>query len=257
MASEKTDHQHPVIPETMTPPAWVFHAEYKRVIAFVGYLTRVASSADEKAKIAIQALYQERDPEKYHKELDHVERQGATQVLRRRHRTLVLEMMLSRAADNFLAYITELLVMVFRCRPETLRSSETVRLDAILRHTTMPELIHELAERRVHQLSYQGMRELASYLSERLGFDLVQKPEDLEHAIWIIEARNIIVHNRGIVNELFLKRTSGRSVPIGESLQLDTDQIFDDLEFIARSVYGIDQRAVQKFNLSPVRDPSV
>jgi hypothetical protein len=99
------------------------------------------------------------------------------------------------------------------------------------------------------------MRDLSKYLSERIGFDLTRKPEDLERAVRIVEARNIIVHNRGIVNEIFLKRTSGWSAKIGEPLQLSTNQVFDDLEFISQTVYDIDARAVEKFGLSSVPKP--
>jgi hypothetical protein len=212
---------------------------------------------DQSARVAIRALYEQEDPERYRKELDQLDNYGPAYTLRKQHRTFVLEMMLSRAAENFLAYLTELLVMVFTCRPEMLRSSETVRLEAILKHPTMEELIHELAERRVLQLSYQGMRDVSKYLSDHIGFDLTKAPDDLDRAVRIIEARNLIVHNRGIVNEIFLRKTADLSAKIGEPLELSNDQIFDDLDFIAKTVYDVDVRAVQKFGLSPVPKPSL
>jgi hypothetical protein len=150
MANNSSDHKHATIPEFITPPAWVFSAEYVRLLGFIVYITNLATSTDERSRIAIRALYEDEDLQK---ELEKVDSHGAIHILRKKHRTLVFEMTLSRAAENFLAYVTELLVMVFKCRPEMLRSSETVRLDEILRHTSMAELIHELAERRVHQLS--------------------------------------------------------------------------------------------------------
>jgi hypothetical protein len=102
------------------------------------------------------------EPETYRAEIEAIEKEGALHALREHHRGMFLEMMLSRATENFLTYVTELLTLVFRTRPETLRTSETVRLDAILKHVNMEDLIHELAERRVNQLSYQGMRDLAT-----------------------------------------------------------------------------------------------
>lgn len=253
MADESThDHRHPPGPGIMTPPGWSFQREYERLFGFIFYITKLATSTDEKAKVAARALYESEDPEKYRETLENIEKHGATGALRKLHRTLLLEMMLCRAADNFLAYVAELLAVVFRTRPETLRSSESVRLDDVLKHASMEDLVHDLAERRVNQLSYQGMRDLSAYLSDRLGFELFPKPESLERAVRIIESRNIIVHNRGLVNELFLSRAPRASANVGEPLDLDTDLIFDDLEFIALSVYEMDARAVQKFNLSAV-----
>ncbi len=257
MADESThNHQHPRVPGAMTQPGWSFQHEHERLFAFVVYITQLATSMDEKAKVAARALYEEEEPEKYRETLENIEKHGATRALRKLHRTLLLEMMVRRVADNFLTYVTELLVVVFRARPETLRSSETVRLDAILKHATMEELVHGLAERKVSQLSYQGMRDLSAYLADRLGFELFTKPENLERAVRIIESRNLIVHNRGLVNDLFLSRVPSASAKIGEPLDLDTDQIFDDLEFIALSVYEVDDRAVQKFSLSAVAGTS-
>ena len=253
MANETAnDHQHPPVPEVMTLPGWNFQREYARLFAFVVYITKLAISTDEKAQVAARALYKTEDPEKYRASMENIEKHGATRALRKLHRSMLLEMMLSRAAENFLAYMTELLAVVFRARPETLRSSETVRLDTVLKHATMEELVHELAERRVNQLSYQGMRDLSAYLSDRLAFELFPKPEHLERAVRIVESRNLIVHNRGLVNELFLSRVPGVSAKVGERLDLDSNQIFDDLEFIALLVYEADARAIKKFKLSAV-----
>jgi hypothetical protein len=234
----------------MTPAGWTFQRESDRLLAFVLYITGLATSTDEKARIAVRALYEAKDPEKYRTNLEKIDKEGATQALRKRHRTMVLEMMLSRLAENFLVYVTELLTLVFRTRPETLRSSETVRLDAILKHGSMEDLVHDLAERRVNQLSYQGMRDLAAYLSERLGFELFSQSEHLERAIRIVESRNIIVHNRGRVSELFCSRVPNLPVVVGQPLELDTDQIFEDLEFLTLSVNDADTRAIRKFKLS-------
>lgn len=256
MAEDSTgEHENLRAPELMTQPGWSFQKEHERLFAFVIYVTHLATSTDEKAKVAARALYEQDDPDKYRETLENIEKHGATQVLRHWHGTLVLEMMLCRAADNFLVYITELLAVVFRTRPETLRSSETVRLDAILKHSTMEALVHDLAERRVNRLSYQGMRDLAEYLTDRLSFDLFPKPDDLERAVRIIESRNLIVHNRGIVNDVFLSRVPSTTANVGNPIGLNTDQIFDDFEFIALSVYQTDDRAVQKFSLSAIQRP--
>jgi hypothetical protein len=250
------DHKHPPIPEAMTPPGWSFQRENDRIVGFVFYITQLATLMDERTRVAVRALYESKDPEKCREALENVEKQGAVQALRKLHSRMILEMMLSRAVENFLAYVTELLTLVFRSRPETLRSSETVRLDAILQHGTMEELIRDLAERRVNQLSYQGMRDLAAYLSHRLGFELFSDPEHLERAIGIIECRNIIVHNRGRVNEVFRSRVPSVPAAVGDPLEIDTDQIFENLEFLALSVYDADARAVQKFTLSAVPGPT-
>jgi hypothetical protein len=110
---------------------------------------------------------------------------------------LMTEMALCRAVDNYLIYLTELLASIFRAKPESLRSGEEVKLDFVLAHPTRAGLIRAIIDRKVNQLSYQGMRDLNQFLSRKLGFELFQNKDALEHAILLVEIRNIIVHARG------------------------------------------------------------
>ena len=175
-----------------------------------------------------------------------------------RFHKVVSEMLLVRVIDNFLSYVSELLALVFISKPETLRSSETVKFEEILQHTTMQDLIKHLTERRVERLSYQGMRDLQKDLTERLGFDLFLSPEDLSHAVRLIEDRNLIVHNRGIVNRTYQKRTGDSTIPVGNPMKkISITHIGKETEFLARSVVSMDERAAAKFGLDRVdADPS-
>jgi hypothetical protein len=174
--------------------------------------------------------------------------QGILQLIR--FGRVVMEMLLVRATDNFLTYVSELLALVFTTRPETLKSTETVRLEEILQYSTMEDLVQHLAERRVERLSYQGMRDLQKDLADRLGFELFVSAESLSHAIRIIEVRNLIVHNRGIVHRLFQTRTGDSKVVVGSPVEVNMQNtMVDDLNFLANSVVEMDERAAVKFGL--------
>ena len=159
------------------------------------------------------------------------------------------ELILCRAVDGFLKYIADLMALVFVSRPETMKSAETVRLDFILENETMDDLIGALADKRVNDLAYKGMRELSSYLSDRLGLRLFDSPGDLERAAEIIEIRNLIVHNRGIINRTFLQKVSKPVGNLGELVTIEEDPMFDDLWILLESASRIDAAAVQKFGL--------
>lgn len=145
--------------------------------------------------------------------------------------------------------MAELLALVFRSRPETLKSSETVRLEFVLRHSKMDDLIESLAERRVERLAYQGMRDLAEDLRKSLGFDLFADDTSLTRAIGIVESRNLIVHNRAIVNKRHVSKVPEAAPELGTRLDLTFDSVSDDLDFLAESAYAIDERAVAKWDL--------
>lgn len=172
---------------------------------------------------------------------------GASQV--KKFARFVTDMILVRGTDNFLTYVAELLALIFTARPETLKSSETVKLEEILDYSTMSDLIQRLAERRVERLSYQGMRDLQKDLLEKLNFEIFVSQELLARAVRIIENRNLVVHNRGIVNRTFQAKTGDRSVALGSALNLSPRLVVNDLLFLGDSVIEMDERASAKFGL--------
>jgi hypothetical protein len=162
---------------------------------------------------------------------------------------LMTEMALSRAVDSYIAYLTELLSLIFRARPESLRSGEEVKLDFVLAHSTRAGLINALIDRKVNQLSYQGMRSLSQFLSRKLGFELFQSEESLERAVLLVEIRNLIVHARGIVNETFVQRVAKPPVPCGNRIRLTINDVKAHIAFLTDSVSDIESRAHDKFGI--------
>jgi hypothetical protein len=216
-------------PERLTSAAFAFLSEYQRICDFVFYVTHLATRSDESRRIANRALYEKEQFDRYREGEEEIKKRGAVMEMRTKHRTMVLEMMLSRGVENFLTYLSELLGMIFRARPETMRSSDTVILDAVLKHSSMDEFISYLAEKRVNQPSYQGMKDLVSYLSKSLSFTILPETKDLDNAIRIIECRNLIVHNRGVVNAIFCERVTGATTPIGKPLDLEYREVQNDI----------------------------
>jgi len=162
---------------------------------------------------------------------------------------LMTEMAFCRAVDSYLVYLTELLLLIFRARPESLRSGEEVKLDFVLAHSSRPALIQAIIERKVNQLSYQGMRDLGQFLSKRLGFDLFQDKVSLERAILLVEIRNLIVHGRGIVNDTFIKRVSEPPAPRGKQIRLTIHEVESHIRFLSESVSDIEARAHETFGI--------
>ena len=245
MAEEHT-HEHAQPPDPMTEPCSRFFRDYSQLMHFVGFIATLAQSMDE-----ISIILRDK-PEDLASEEGNVQDvgggAGAVKTLQSR-RKLLKQMMLCRAVDNYLAYVSEIMALIFTTKPETLKSEETIKLDVLLQHETMDDLISTLAERRVERLSYQGMGDLAAYLFERLGFSLFEQDDALERAVRIVEIRNLIVHNRAVVNRRFASRLPDSPAKLGETLEITAYGVLDDLEFLAQSCSEIDERAASKFDL--------
>jgi hypothetical protein len=162
---------------------------------------------------------------------------------------LLTEMALCRAVDSYLIYLSELLSLIFRARPESLRSSEEVKLEFVLAHRTRARLVRAIIDRKVNQLSYQGMRNLTQFFSKRLGLDLSPNPESLERMVLLVEMRNLFVHARGIVNDTFVQRVPKPPAPLGKQVRLTIAAVSSHVDFLSESVAEVEGRAHDKFGI--------
>ena len=183
----------------------------------------------------------------------------------RQELALFLEMALTRATDNFLFYLSELLTLAFKENPEMLkatlgqsgqgrgRQQEVVPLEDVLEYQTIDDLRQAIVERRVTNLSYRGMRSLAEYMDGQLGFAVFEHGDDLNRAVDIVERRNLIVHNRAVVNRHFLTKVPDPTrYQLGVALAFEVNAISDDLYFIANAARRIDARAATKWSLPTI-----
>lgn len=167
-------------------------------------------------------------------------------------RPLLQELVLSRGVDGYLTYVSELLSLVFRNRPETLRSKETVPLDFVLGFETINELQEAIAERKVERLAYRGMAELAEWVRDAMGFELVTDRKRLNDVKRLVERRNLIVHHRGVIDERYVRNCGEADGKVGEKLKL-REGAADAVLLLAEAVSDADSRAAEKWGLD--REP--
>lgn len=174
----------------------------------------------------------------------------------RRNEALICEMAACRVVDNYLIYVSDLLALIFTARPETLKSSEVVTLEFVLTNQTTPQLINAIVRRKVDKLSYQGMKELLDFCSKQLKFPLFKEQNDLIEAVHLVEIRNIIVHNRGLVNDSFLRRVKDSGLSKGLQIKLVWQEVLNYANFLSRSVANLEYDAGEKFGIPQPIDKS-
>lgn len=172
------------------------------------------------------------------------------------YENLIIEMILSRAIDGFLTYMADMLALIFTSKPETLKSNDTMKYDDILSYGSMEELVHEMAESRVRNLTYGGFEKLHGYFKEKLNFDLLGKDEDFDSISVIVAVRNLCVHKRGIIDKIFSDKVSkthfvedGKKPIVGKRIDLSRRAFYDSLGDIYTLASSIDDRASIKFSL--------
>jgi hypothetical protein len=163
--------------------------------------------------------------------------------------TLVAEMMLCRLVDRYLLYVIELLTSIYQTRPETLKCKRQVTWEEVLNHATMDDLVAFIIEEQIEDLSHKGLGPLVAEIAVRPGLDLFPDAADLRKATEIVETRNLIVHNRGIVNRIFKSRVPECTIPVGEPLPLTGSIVRQAILFMSHSSRLLDLTAREKFDL--------
>ena len=158
-------------------------------------------------------------------------------------------MLLCRSVDIFLTYLTELLGLIYKTRPEALRSNEKLSYEEILSCQNFDELVHVMIEERVDSLSYKGFSKLHNDIQEKLGLVLFETNVGFSKANLIVELRNVFVHNRGMISRRFQERVPNHPAQIGEQIIPVPVEMLGHSIFLLDSVMDIDARAIAKFGL--------
>ena len=162
------------------------------------------------------------------------------------YKAISYDLMHARIIDLFLNYLSELFALIYIARPEMLKSSAEMKVDEILEHSSMDELIESIAEKKVNDLAYLGFEKLNKTIESQMGESLVPDPDDYRKMILAIEFRNLFVHNRGIANKTYLNGVNDKSIVLGQKI---TSRKTDWLDTIAKIVLDIDSRFATKFGI--------
>jgi hypothetical protein len=125
---------------------------------------------------------------------------GSTAVLVEEYSDLVAELVLTRAVDDFLTYISHLMKLLFQRKPEILQTAVNVRLADILSLPDRDSVVQYAIDGYVRKLSYQSLSELYRDLKARTSFQLFTSETRLNAAMEAVAIRNVPVHNNGIVD---------------------------------------------------------
>lgn len=226
---------------------------YRQVNSFYHFVLHAVAQLDHSAELAHNVLVDTApDPEERRRlEDDWSKRKKAVDALREQ-RQFFLEVLLVRHVENYLNYLSALLFEIFTQRPETLRSSDNITVEEVLRHATVETIVRSVAERKVDSLSYSSFQDLAAFFKDRFSLVIANNAE-LPTVVHAIEIRNISVHNRCIVNRRFVSRTGDTSTSVGRRKVLSIDYLDRLVPLLANVVKQLDREARVHLKLKGAR----
>lgn len=178
------------------------------------------------------------------------------------HTAFVQERMLCALAEALLWYLSSLLHTVFILHPYQMlaRSKSTdaeglrigagepvVPLKSVLESETREQLLASIVEERVDRLSYRSVASLDAYFREALRLPLSDDAALLRTVSRLVAMRNLLVHNRGLVNRRFRLLWGDDAPAIGERVVVDHSFLMDGYEAVETLADDLESRAVHKY----------
>jgi len=219
-------------PPGCTEPLIEFHERLHHTTHFLGSAFRLAGKLDQ----TLDSLFPDQSERS---RTVHYEEAVAV------YRPLLGQLMVTQAVDLYLQYVADLLEMIYVTQPLTLRSSRQVKLEEVLQFTDMDDLVKYLATEQVNRLSFRGLREIDREVRKELGLSLAAEDTDLHRLAFLVDLRNLFVHNRGRIDASFVQRHSGfregDPIPLVLTAGVDADLLISalDLDERARSKFGL------------------
>ena len=168
------------------------------------------------------------------------------------HGPILDEMLFCRGVNSFLTYIADLMTMIYEKYPKKLDSNKQMTYGFGIEHHMAGDLISALAEKTVIELAHQRFDALAKHFKKDLELVLFQEDIQSTNAALSVDIRNIITHNRGVVNRTFIQRNPRFTGDLGKRIVLSKEEgreMLADLGYCARQ---LDLRAIKKFGLPTI-----
>jgi hypothetical protein len=162
---------------------------------------------------------------------------------------LMLQLFFCRHVDNFQIFLESILQAIYVAQPGLLKRSDPVPLTQVLRYSTMPEFVTALIDERVFKLGYKGFGELSEIVKKDFCFELVTDKRAAESVDLAFDVRNLVTHNYGVVNKIFLSKHPDVGLTLGQIYPVSPQRIADDVKLLIQTTADIEKRATAKFKL--------
>lgn len=146
-----------------------------------------------------------------------------------KQRTYLVEMSLSYLISYQEAFIKDYLYQLLVHKHQLLKSSSSISYEEVVEHHSVRTLWSALAKKEVDSLGYGSIDNVATYFSNKLNIDL----SSFTHWDLIREhnyRRNLIIHNRGKVNEAYRKKVGAKQ---------RTGRLVTDFVYVASAVENV------------------
>lgn len=237
------------LPEQLTEAGTQYYAALDKDMRFAGFIANTVITIDHQL-FELEQVLEGKQVKQGPAELAKENPGARTKVFRSTHTQTFVEMLLVRFVDSFQKYLSDLIREVLRKQPAVLSSShKSLSLEEVLKFDRMDDLLSDIIDRKVSDLSYQGFKVVREWCAAR-GIPIAVSENDLPKVVDYLATRNIIAHNRGRIDKRYLNTVPTQKLAEGDTRPLGHPELWDAIVTLTQVVIRTDAAVGAKFGLS-------
>lgn len=236
-----------------TQPFSQFLAEYRANVHAFFFIIDVVSRDDRNRVTAASALL---EGAKSDQERDRLQKilQTPDETLKslQKHAHVMSMNLTNGVTSAFQRYFASIFQAAATKQPLLLSSGQNIKIEDVLRFKKYRDLTSFIIDKKVNELAYGGLLELERFFNDRLGVKMFENDRERSLLRIFVEARNINVHNGGIVNDTFLSRVGkvdGFEYTRGKRFHINFDALVMLTENAMKVAMHIDAAVARKFKI--------
>jgi hypothetical protein len=156
------------------------------------------------------------------------------------------KLLFASAVDDFQTYLSSLLLEILSHSPKAMFGK---KFDArlLFESPDLESAKRRIVDRFILDLGYKSTQELTEFLSDVFGLKSLDNPLTKKRLNRIVQVRNIITHNRGIVSQFYLHRSGSKSDKLGTQVRVHSP--LKTASYLRGLADKLDRHARTKFSL--------
>lgn len=151
------------------------------------------------------------------------------------------------ATSIFDGFLQDLLTLLFQAYPQSIISSKQITHQKALEFNSIQELRNYLVNENVSEIAYKSIIDQLEEIKTKFKVKLEEdNSKHTDTLVEIYETRNIHVHNKGIVNTIYLGKVRNTYFKAGEHRTIDKDYLIDSIGTLLVSANQLMESAIKK-----------
>ena len=163
-----------------------------------------------------------------------------------KHKDFLMDMTLSYLISYQEAMFKDFLLVVLVNQKHSLKSKNTITYKDILAYESLDELVKALAQKEVDKLGHGSVDDISTYIKDKFNVSM----DSFDKWEFIVEStyrRNLVIHNKGVTNEVYCKRIKGTET--GKKLTLDIEYVVNVANNLIELSEYCSNAFIEKFKL--------